>query len=530
LGLQQHGAARSAARPEQCNAVAISAAASHSLALKADGTVAAWSDNFANESTVPPGLSNVTAIAAGLYLSLGLLSDGTIFDIGRNTNVVAASNIVLIAASGVSWLDPEAIRSDGTVFDIKNPTNNLAYPTNTVALAFSDTGYRALLSDGTVVALVNGVAIPYFCCATAVAVGGGILVLHGDGSIVELTFSVAGDVPLWGKVRDMTAVAAASYNSMALKPDGTILCWDATAQAAVAGLSNVTAVAASYFHGLALKADRTVFAWGQNGAGQTNVPPGLTNVTAIAAGGYHSLALRSDGTIVGWGYNAYGQAGGACVNCCGYGAKAISAGDVHNVALLSNGTVYAWGYNRQGQVNVPPGISAQFCPASGPVVAIAAGGAHNLALKSDGTVTAWGYNNHGQTDVPAGLSNVVAIAAGGDHSLALKSDGTIVAWGSNDNGESNVPAGLGPAIAISAGFADSVALVLPLSPNLQAQPGPSGLVLSWLTNYSGFTVQSSDGLAPPVWRDCTNAPAVAGARFWVTNTPSAKSQFYRLKK
>jgi uncharacterized repeat protein (TIGR03803 family) len=67
-------------------------------------------------------------------------------------------------------------------------------------------------------------------------------------------------------------------------------------------------------------------------------------------------------------------------------------------------------------------------------------------------------------------------------------------------------------------------------PRLAADRKESELILSWPTNYSGFTLQSSDNLASPVWRDCTNAPAVAGAHFWVTNTPSAESQFYRLKK
>jgi alpha-tubulin suppressor-like RCC1 family protein len=88
------------------NVVAISAATTHTLALKRDGTVAAWGDNFANESTVPRGLSNVTAVAAGVELSLALLSNGTIFDIGQNTNVMTASNVITIVTSGVSRSDP----------------------------------------------------------------------------------------------------------------------------------------------------------------------------------------------------------------------------------------------------------------------------------------------------------------------------------------------------------------------------------------------------------------------------------------
>ena len=49
----------------------------------------------------------------------------------------------------------------------------------------------------------------------------------------------------------------------------------------------MTAVAASTVHSLALKSDGTVVAWGcgsGSGSGQCDVPVGLAGVTAIAAG------------------------------------------------------------------------------------------------------------------------------------------------------------------------------------------------------------------------------------------------------
>jgi alpha-tubulin suppressor-like RCC1 family protein len=45
-------------------------------------------------------------------------------------------------------------------------------------------------------------------------------------------------------------------------------------------LKNVVAIAAGYYHSLALKSDGTVVAWGYNYEGETNVPAGLTNVVA----------------------------------------------------------------------------------------------------------------------------------------------------------------------------------------------------------------------------------------------------------
>src|SRR5207248_4277973 len=136
-----------------------------------------------------------------------------------------------------------------------------------------------------------------------------------------------------------------------------------------------------------------VVAWGDNGSGQSSVPPDLSNAVAVAAGNSHSLALRADGTVVLWG--VYGSDG------------------------------------RSAATNV---------------VAVAAGFAHSLALRSDGKVVAWGANAAGQTAVPADLTNAVAVVGGADYSLALRDDGTVVGWGQYYNGNNfvpvSVPAGL----------------------------------------------------------------------------------------
>ena len=55
------------------------------------------------------------------------------------------------------------------------------------------------------------------------------------------------------------------------------------------------------------------------------------------------------------------------------------------------------------------------------------------------------------------------------------------------------------------------------------------LVLSWSTNYTGFTLQSSTDLGSTNWTDCAS-PTVSGASFVVTNPMSAGAQFFRLKR
>jgi len=63
-----------------------------------------------------------------------------------------------------------------------------------------------------------------------------------------------------------------------------------------------------------------------------------------------------------------------------------------------------------------------------------------------------------------------------------------------------------------------------------ALSGPDA-VLSWPTNFSGFTLQSTASLNPPVsWTNSTTPVAISGSQYMVTNRTSAAAQFYRLKK
>jgi alpha-tubulin suppressor-like RCC1 family protein len=83
----------------------------------------------------------------------------------------------------------------------------------------------------------------------------------------------------------------------------------------VSNLSSLTAVAAGSFHSVALRSDGTVWAWGtgfcgqlgDGTTGQTSLPkqvPGPSGVAAIATGNEHVLALKTDGTVWAWGMTA----------------------------------------------------------------------------------------------------------------------------------------------------------------------------------------------------------------------------------
>jgi uncharacterized repeat protein (TIGR01451 family) len=313
-----------------------------SNALLALRPLIAWGRNDYNETAIPGGLSNVMAVAGGLYHSLALRTDGTVAAWGAgaiNTGVSpqqgqaivpdGLTNVIQVASGYYHSL---VLRFDGTLTAWgAGTTNTGASPqfgqaivpsslSNVVALAAGAYHSLALQSDGTVLAwgagTTNTDSSP-----------------HYGQAIVPVALS------------NVVALAGGGYHSLALKSDGTVLAWGAGAtntgisphlgQADVpVGLRNVVMAAAGGYHSLALKADGTVTAWGDNTYGQTNVPAGLSNVAGIAAGRYSSLALKSDGTMVIWGDNTYGQANTptGMANVVG-----IAGGGFHTLALEGGG-------------------------------------------------------------------------------------------------------------------------------------------------------------------------------------------------
>ena len=259
--------------------LAIAAGLVHSLALRSDGTVAAWGINTYGQAAVPASLGDVVAVAAGYLHSLALRNDGTVLAWGANgshqTDVPAGLNhVVAIASGGYHGL---AVRSEGTV------------------ASWGDNGYGQS-------------AVPAGLSNVVAVAAGGVhsLALRSEGTVAAWGNNTYGQAAVPAGLTDVVAVAAGYLHNLALRSDGTVVAWgeNTYGQSAVpAGLTNVVAIAAGYFHSLALRSDGTVAAWGDNSNGQTAVPAGLTGVVAISGGRQHSLGLRSDGTVAAWGVN-----------------------------------------------------------------------------------------------------------------------------------------------------------------------------------------------------------------------------------
>jgi uncharacterized repeat protein (TIGR01451 family) len=333
--------------PGLSNVRAIAAGRNSSVAVRNDGTVWTWGENFSGQlgdgSSDPrstpapvPGLSAVNAVAAGNGFNLAVRNDGTVWAWGDNSSgqlgdgtttrrltpvqVSGLTGVTAVAAGGITSL---AVKSDGTVW------------------RWGATGFTAIRIE------LTPVQMPGLSNIVAVSMRSGhALFLAGDHTV----WSWGGNQ--WGQLGDGSTTAR-----------------DTPVQ--VSGLTAAVSVATGTDHSVATRIDGTVVAWGLNQAMQlgttstgftphpTTAPvPNATGVVAgaLSGGDVHTVALNNTGGVVTWGSNSRGQLGDATSCCRGAGlvanftATAVAAGYDHTLALKSDGTLWAWGNNFYGQL------------------------------------------------------------------------------------------------------------------------------------------------------------------------------------
>jgi alpha-tubulin suppressor-like RCC1 family protein len=338
----------------------------------------------------------------------------------------------------------------------------------------------------------------------------------------------------------------------------------------VDNLTNVTAVAAGSSFSMALKADGTVWTWGLNTSGQlgngttTNssvpVQVSLPTVRSIAAGSNFAVAVLADGTMRAWGANNSGQLGNGNttqqltpvpvtgVTGVSTNPGAVAAGFSHTLAVKSTGAVQAWGLNSSGQLGrnpstTPNSTTALTVPGVSGATQVAAGSAASYARLTSGAVSSWGANGAGQlgngnttnnftpANIP-GLTSVATVAAGGLSAAVTRTDHSIRTWGLNTSGQLGIgtsgsvsvptPVTLeNGAIQIAVGAVQMV--VVRYNPSLPGDSNAQTFIWAWGANGNGqlgtgntipSTVPVQAANFRNLWNTChedlANRPAPAG--------------------
>lgn len=538
----------------------LSAGSDHSVLLRSDGTVWSWGSNTSGQlghnvggpSSVPVQvvtssgpLTGIVKVDAGNFHVLALRDDGTVWawgnnyllQLGNGTNLSVWYAIQVKNAAGTGFLT--------NVADIDAGGNHSMALLNDGSVYVWGNNAYCQLGDGTTTSSNLPKTVSLGQAATKISAGGGrsfatladgTVKAWGEGSLggLGLGTGVTATQPYPVTIPGMTGVAeisAGTHHSLALMNDGTMKScgWHSLGNGSygssaswvnVSNLTGVTAISAGHEHSLAIRgSDKTAWAWGQNnfpgqfGTGNqtsSTVPVQVTaigNVAEIAASGNFSMFMTEDGAIWGTGNNQYGQLGDGVspdrfvaeqVPALGR-SKAISSRGDHALALdEATSEVWAWGDNYNGKLGNNSTTRSSFpVKVSGlaDAVEVSAGDSFSLARRTNGTIVAWGDNSEGQlgdlsytnrlTPVAVnGLSGVQRISAGYSHGLALLSNGSVKAWGYGWEGQ------LGDGASVSSNNPVSVALLTSGVDDVSAGDSFSlalkdGEVWSWGANWAG---------------------------------------------
>ncbi|MHB1421144.1 MAG: RCC1 domain-containing protein, partial [Bacillota bacterium] len=248
------------------NVVAVAAGNSHSLALKSDGTVWAWGlnssgqlgDNTSTQRITPVQvkgqggagfLNGVVAISANGSNSLALKSDGTVWawgdnyygQIGDNTTTtryapVQVNGLTSVVAVTAGSSHSLALKSDGTIWAWGNNGNG-QLGDNTTTQRNTPVQVKGLGGSG----FLTGVV--------AITAGGShSLALKSDGTVGDWGYNGYGQLGNNSTAESHTPVQALGAGS--------------------APLTSIVEISAGIGHSLAFKADGSAYAWGDASWGQ----------------------------------------------------------------------------------------------------------------------------------------------------------------------------------------------------------------------------------------------------------------------
>jgi len=394
----------------------VSAGEVHSMALTngnglgTEGLVHCWGDASGGKCAVPTNLGSCRAISAGSTFSMALTATGTVRCWGLNT--FGQCNVP--GTNGTPAFPPGFI----------------------IAIAAGESHGMALISQ------------------SADQPNNAVVHVWGSDQFGQITREPAG---LTGVVQ----IAAGANHCVAMKDDGTVVCWGRTVEGQCTVPAGLVArqIDARANYTLAVGGTSTVSTWGAAPSGfsaQQQAFLASVGVRVARAGADHVTVLTEvTRTLVLSGNNEYFQRNGEVL--------------IDRIAGITSGRFSFAAWNDVGRFQV-------FCTAQGAgtygvctiptdldrVHMVALGQQHAVAIERNSRrVVVWGDNSEQQCALPSGTEPAIMVAAGEAHSatIANTSDATLRCWGRSINNQCAVPALGGRPVRVSCGRNHTLAIV-----------------------------------------------------------------------
>lgn len=390
-----------------------------------DGSLTASAVPVPVNSGVFAGKPVVEVVCSGAF-SLALCADGTLAAWGSNTNgQVGDGNASPSMRPLPALVDRSGVLAGRTVVAIATGGSHcLALCSDGVVAAWGNNQFGQLGSNSTDASINRPVLVD-----RSGALAGRKVVAIAAGSGFSLALCLDGGLVAWG---------GSGWSGVLGTKDGieSSRVPVRVDQTGVLLNKKVVAISAGGSHSFVLCSDGTLAAWGYNdsgklGTGDTRVrkvpalvlPAGaLAGKTVGSIGGcsWHSIVLCSDGTPAAWGRNNEGQLGnGSTVDSlapvevdstgvlAGRSVVKVAAGQFRSIALCGDGSIATWGNGFVGGSNPLPSLvstgglrEGERFAVSGPV----ATSSHSLALAAA---------------VPAPLAVTLAASGVRDHGAVL---------------------------------------------------------------------------------------------------------------
>ncbi len=209
--------------------VSVTGGASYGLALRENGSLAAWGNDYPELMNVPAG-NHYKAISAGLIHAVALRKDGSIVAWGNNDvgqcDVPEGNNYIAVSAGDMFNL---ALKADGSILGWGDDQYDTGILTDIpqgndfigIEAGMGGIGV-AIKNDGTLV-VWGGVEIApsgndYVKAASAG--GGSVVALHSNGIVYHKMF-----IPSFPYGNNFIDITAGTLHYLALRSDGTVDAW-----------------------------------------------------------------------------------------------------------------------------------------------------------------------------------------------------------------------------------------------------------------------------------------------------------------